>query len=58
MEKSAAKAGKELMALLEYFPISAWLQVADVMTRPLIYVQVPDVVEIVKQVQAVIDKKK
>ena len=28
------------------------------MTRPLIYVQVPEVVEIVKQAQAVIDKKK
>ena len=56
--ESAAKAGKELMALLDYFPISAWLQVADVTTRPLIYVQVPEVVEIVKQAQAVIDKKK
>ena len=56
--ESAAKAGKELMALLEYFPILAWLQVADAMTRPLIYVQVPEVVEIVKQAQAVIDKKK
>ena len=49
--ESAAKAGKELMALLEYFPISAWLQVADATTRPLVYVQVPEVVE-------VIDKKK
>ena len=56
--ESAAKAGKESMALLEYFPISAWLQVADVMTRPLVYVQVPEVVEIVKQAQVVIDKKK
>ena len=56
--QSAAKADRELMALLEYFPISAWLQVVDGMTRPLVYVQVPDVVEIVKQVQAVIDKKK
>ena len=56
--ESAAKAGKELMALLDYFPILAWLQVADVTTRPLIYVQVPEVVEIVKQAQAVIDKKK
>ena len=28
------------------------------MTRPLVYVQVPEVVEIVKQAQAVIDKKK
>ena len=46
------------MALLEYFPILAWLQVADAMTRPLVYVQVPEVVEIVKQVQAMIDKKK
>ena len=55
--ESAAKAGKELMALLEYFPILAWLQVADAMTRPLVYVQVLEVVEIVKQVQAVIDKK-
>ena len=56
--ESAAKAGKELMALLEYFPISEWLQVADATTRPLVYIQVPEVVEIVKQVQAVIDKKK
>ena len=56
--ESAAKAGGELMALLEYFPISAWLQVADATTRPLVYVQVPEVVEIVKQAQAVIDKKK
>ena len=46
------------MALLDYFPISAWFQVADAMTKPLIYVQVPEVVEIVKQVQSVIDKKK
>ena len=56
--KSTAKVGRELMGLLEYFPISSWLQVADVTTRPLVYVQVPEVVEIVKQVQAVIDKKK
>ena len=56
--ESAAKAGRELMALLEYFPISAWLQVADATTRPLVYIQVPEVVEIVKQAQAVIDKKK
>ena len=56
--KSAVKAGKELVALLDYFPILAWLQVADAMTRPLIYVQVPEVVEIVKQAQDVIDKKK
>ena len=27
--ESAMKAGKELVALLGYFPISAWLQVAD-----------------------------
>ena len=27
-------------------------------TRPLVYIQVPEVVEIVKQVQVVIDKKK
>ena len=46
------------MALLDYFPISAWLQLADAMTRPLIYVQVLEVVEIVKQAQTVIDKKK
>ena len=46
------------MALLEYFPILAWLQVADATTRPLVYVQVLEVVEIVKQVLAVIDKKK
>ena len=46
------------MALLDYFPISAWLQVADATARPLIYVQVPEVVEIVKQAQVVIDKKK
>ena len=52
------KAGKELEALLDYFPISAWLQVADATTRPLVYVQVPEVVEIVKQAQDVIDKKK
>ena len=56
--ENAMKAGKELVALLDYFPISAWLQVADVMTRPLVYVQVPEVVEIVKQAQDVIDKKK
>ena len=56
--ESAMKAGKELVALLDYFPISAWLQVADTMTRPLIYVQVPEVVEIVKQAQDIIDKKK
>ena len=56
--ESAAKAGKELMGLLEYFPISAWLQVADTTTRPLVYVQVPEVVEIVKEAQVVIDKKK
>ena len=55
--ESAMKAGKELVVLLDYFPISAWLQVADVMTRPLVYVQVPEVVEIVKQAQDVIDKK-
>ena len=30
--KSAMKAGKELGALLDYFPISAWLQVADATT--------------------------
>ena len=56
--KSAVKAGKELVALLDYFPILAWLQVADAMTRPPVYVQVPEVVEIVKQAQDVIDKKK
>ena len=56
--ESAAKVGRKLMALLDYFPISAWLQVADAMTRLLIYMQVPQVVEIVKQVQAVIDKKR
>ena len=56
--ESAVKTGKELVALLDYFPISAWLQVADVTTRPLVYVQVPEVVEIVKQAQDVIDKKK
>ena len=56
--ESAVKVGRELMGLLEYFPISSWLQVADATTRPLIYVQVPEVVEIVKQAQAVIDKKK
>ena len=55
--ESAAKAGRALMRLLDYFPISAWLQVADAMTRPLVYVQVPEVVEIVKQAQAVINKK-
>ena len=46
--ESAMKAGKELVALLDYFPILAWLQVADATTRPLIYMQVPEVVEIVK----------
>ena len=46
------------MSLLEHFPISAWLQVADAMMRPLVYVQVPEVVEIVRQAQDVIDKKK
>ena len=46
------------MALLEYFLISTWLQVADVATRPLVYVQVPEVVEIVREAQAVIDRKK
>ena len=56
--ESAAKAGKELMGLLEYFPISTWLKVADVTTRPLVYVQVPEVVEIVKEAQVVIDRKK
>ena len=56
--ESAMKAGKELVALLDYFPISAWLQVADTTMRPLVYVQVPEVVEIVKQAQDVIDKKK
>ena len=55
--ESAAKAGRELMGLLEYFPISSWLQVADATTRPLVYVQVLEVVEIVKQAQAVIDKR-
>ena len=56
--ESVVKAGKELVALLDYFPISAWLQVADATIRPLVYVQVPEVVEIVKQAQEVIDKKK
>ena len=56
--ESAVKAGKELVALLDYFPISAWLQVADATTRPLVYVQILEVVEIVKQAQDVIDKKK
>ena len=56
--EAAAKAAKELMGLLDYFPISAWLQVVDATTRPLIYVQVPEVVEIVKQAKEVIDKKK
>ena len=36
--ESAAKAGKELMALLDYWPISAWLQVTNATTRPLVYV--------------------
>ena len=56
--ESTAKAGRELMGLLDYFPISSWLQVADGTTRPLVYVQVPEVVEIVKQAQDMIDKKK
>ena len=30
--ESPMKAGKELVALLDYFPISAWLQVADATT--------------------------
>ena len=56
--ESAMKAGKELVALLDYFPLSAWLQVAETTTRPLIYVQVREVVKMVKQAQDVIDKKK
>ena len=56
--ESAAKASKELMGLLDYLPLSAWLQVADATTRPLVYVQVPEVVEIVKESQALIAKKK
>ena len=34
--ESTAKVGRELMGLLEHFPISSWLQVADAMKRPLI----------------------
>ena len=56
--ESTAKAGRELMGLSEYFPISAWLQVVDTMTRLLVYVQVPEVVEIIRPAQDVIDKKK
>ena len=41
--KSAAKAGKELMGLLEYQPLHVWLQVADVTMRPLVYIQIPEV---------------
>ena len=47
--ESAAKVGREFLGLLEYFPISAWLQVADAIMRPLVYVQEPEVVEIVRQ---------
>ena len=56
--ESAAKAGKELMALLEYLPISIWLEVADATTRLLVYVQEPEVVEIVRESQAVVEKKR
>ena len=56
--ESTTKVGRELMGLLDYFPISSWLQVADATTRPLVYVQVPEVVEIVKRAQDMINKKK
>ena len=56
--ESAAKAGKELMAVLDYLPISAWLQVANATTRPLVYVQVPEVAEIINEAHARIDKTK
>ena len=56
--ESTAKVGRELMSLLEYFAISAWLQVADATMRLLVYIQVLEVVEIIRQAQDVIDKKK
>ena len=56
--ESAAKVGMELMALLDYLPIPQWLQVADAMTRPLVYVQVPEVAEIINEAHARIDKTK
>ena len=56
--ESVAKAGKELMGLLGYLLLSTWLQVADAITRPLVYVQVPEVAEIINKAHARIDKTK
>ena len=56
--ESAAKAGKELMGLLDYLHLQVWLQVVDMMTRPLVYMQVPKVVETIKEAQNRIDKTK
>ena len=56
--KSAVKAGKKLMGLLDYLPLSVWLEVVDTMTRPLVFVQVPEVVEIINEAQAQVDKTK
>ena len=56
--ESAAKASQELMGLLEYLPLSAWLKVADAATRPLVNVQIPEVMEIVSESQVLIDRKK
>ena len=56
--ESAAKVSKELMGLLEYLSLSAWLQVADAATRPLVNVRIPEVMEIVRESQALIDRKK
>ena len=56
--ESAVKAGKELMGLLDYLPVSVWLEVADTMTQPLVFVQVLEVVEIINEAQAQVDKTK
>ena len=56
--ESAAKASQELMGLLDYLPLSAWLQVVDATTRPLVYVQITEVMEIVRESKALIDRKK
>ena len=46
------------MGLLEYLLSDAWLQVVDAITRPLVYVQVPEVLGIIKELQSRIDKTK
>ena len=35
-----------------------WLQVADATMRPLVYVQIPEVIETIKEAQSQIDKSK